>query len=67
MTRDLEQMLKRSVEIVNRMTPEERDEMCRLQRESWVRAEARCEHGNEWDACDDCRQEVIAALERKPE
>ena len=65
MRRDLEQMLKRRVEIVNRMTPEERAELDRLQCESWVRAESRCEHGNEWDACDDCWK--AAALERKPE
>ena len=51
---DLEKLLKRSIEIVKKMTPAERAEMLRVQRESWVRGEAPCEHGNEWDTCDKC-------------
>lgn len=35
----LAQRLKESIEAVNRMTPEEREEMYKAQRESWVRGE----------------------------
>lgn len=36
---ELLRLLRESVEAVKRMTPEEREEMIRQQRESWVRAE----------------------------
>lgn len=36
-------------------TPEQQAEMWRLQRESWVRAFAPCEHGElDWETCPGC-------------
>lgn len=40
MSPKLEELLRRSKEIVDRMTPEERAEMIRKQGESWAKAEA---------------------------
>lgn len=40
MTPELEELLRRSKEIVARMTPEEKAEMLRKQAESWARSEA---------------------------
>ena len=36
---ELRQLVKDSIEAVERMTPEEREAMFKAQRESWVRAE----------------------------
>jgi hypothetical protein len=38
MTPELEKLLRESAEAVQKMTPEQREEMFRQQRESWVRS-----------------------------
>lgn len=39
-------------------TPEQQAKMWRLQRESWVRAFAPCEHGDpDWETCPHCLKE----------
>lgn len=55
---DINELLRQSVEAVKRMTPEEYDEMIRLQRESWVRGMGPCEHGvRDFETCAECRQQ----------
>ena len=57
MTDRLEDMLKRSRELVAKMTPEELESMKKAQTESLARAGRPCEHGNDWMDCPECWQE----------
>jgi hypothetical protein len=54
---DLDELLRRSVEAVKAMSPEERAAMHEAQRQSWVRAfTTPCEHGElDFEQCGDCR------------
>lgn len=57
MSPELEELLERAKARVEAMSPEEYEEMIRLQRESFVRGMmARCEHGIlDFEQCGECR------------
>jgi hypothetical protein len=55
MKSSLEELLKRTVEHYKSLTQAQKDEMWRLQKESWIRGMAPCEHGiRDWETCPDC-------------
>lgn len=53
----LSELIRKSVEAFNAMTPEQQEAMLAEQRKSWVRGmTARCEHGMvDFEQCPDCR------------
>lgn len=56
MGQDLDELMAKARERVERMTPAEREAMYQAQRESFVRAMAPCEHGmSDWEDCTQCR------------
>lgn len=57
MSPELEELLEKAKAQVEAMSPEEYEEMIRLQRESFVRGMmARCEHGLlDFEQCSECR------------
>lgn len=55
MSPELEQALSRARTLVDAMTPAEKAEMIRKQRESWIRAFEPCEHGEvDFEQCGKC-------------
>lgn len=59
MGESLNELLRKSKEAIERMTPEEFAAMIEAQRQSWVRAfgpESACEHGAlDWEQCPKCQ------------
>lgn len=56
MDEELAQLLERAREWERNATPEQKAEMIKAQRESWLRAFAPCEHGDyDWETCPKCR------------
>jgi hypothetical protein len=59
----LKAAVEAAVRTYNALPADQRAEMDRLQRESWQRAFAPCEHGDpDWETCSQC----LAALKGSP-
>lgn len=55
MSPELTTLLENARKAYDAMTAEQKEEMWRAQRESWVRAFAPCEHGDpDWETCHEC-------------
>lgn len=52
----LEKLLKKCAENYKNLTQAQKDEMWRLQKESWIRGMQPCEHGvYDWETCVECK------------
>lgn len=56
----LDELIRRSMEEFNRLTPAEQRAHYAKQRQSWARAFGPCKHGVlDWEQCQECRRTAL--------